>query len=97
VNYYSPERVFIYSRFQIRQGFHLQVFTRDELWSGVKPLTAPRWGSLRVQTDNELARALDVVKLAYGQIKHAIARGEHTGMHGRRRGASRSDRGRRGR
>jgi hypothetical protein len=92
VNYYSPKRVFVYSSFQIRHGFSLQVFTRNEAWPGVTPLKAPGWGALRVHTAAELAQALGVVKLAYGQIQVAIARGERTGMHGPRHGSSR-DRG----
>jgi hypothetical protein len=90
LSYASPERVFIYVKFQIRHGLSLDVFTRDQAWPGVTPLAAQRWGALRVRTEDELVRAMEVAKRSYGAIKAAIARGERTGMRAVREHAARA-------
>jgi hypothetical protein len=87
VAYYAPERVFVFVKFQIRQGLRLEVFTRDQVWPGVMPMSAPRWGALRLRREAELDLAIDVAKRSYDAMRVAIARGEPTGMHGVRRRA----------
>jgi hypothetical protein len=97
MSYASPERVFLFVTFQKQHGLGVMAFTRRQTWPQVKPLSAPLWGSLRVRTEGELARAIEVAKQSYGAIKAAIARGEPTGMRGDRGGSPRRGGGRRGR
>jgi hypothetical protein len=84
VTYASPERVFAFVNLQKRHGLGVQVFTRGQVWPGVRRLSDGRWGSLRVRTEGELGRAIEIAKQSYDVIKAAIAQGELTGMHGTR-------------
>jgi hypothetical protein len=97
MSYACPEHVFLFVTFQKQHGLGVAAFTRGQTWPGVKPLSAPRWGSLRVRREDELARAIEIAKQSYGAIRAAIARGEPTGMRGDRGGSPRRGGGRRGR
>jgi hypothetical protein len=97
VSYASPERVFLFVNFQKQHGLSVAAFTRGQTWPSVRPLSAHLWGSLRIRTEGELARAIEVARQSYGAIKAAIAHREPTGMRGARGGSPRRGGGRRGR
>ncbi|MDH5186372.1 MAG: hypothetical protein OEW70_04830 [candidate division WOR-3 bacterium] len=84
VTYYSPERVFIYLRFQ-KQGLRLTLFTRGEKLEGVKSFEYERggakWGRLHIRDEKQLEKAIPVLKRSYELIKDAIKNNEATGWY----------------
>ncbi len=80
--YYSPERVFVYLRFQ-KQGLRLTIFTRGRKLNGVRSFDYKRggakWGRIHLRDESELERTLMVVKKSYELIKEAIRANEPTG------------------
>ncbi len=65
VTYYSPERVFIYLRFQ-KQGLRLHLFTRGEKLEGVEAFAYERggakWGRIYLRSEKDLERVFAAVR-----------------------------------
>jgi len=84
VTYYSPERVFIYLRFQ-RQGLRLTIFTRGENIEGVEffdyKTGGEKWGRLYIKDENQIDKSILVLKKSYELIKKAIKNNEPTGWY----------------
>ena len=81
VNYYSPERVFIYLAFQ-KQGLKLDVFTRGEEIDGVTNYGygkgVAKWGKILLRDENELEKSIIVIQKSYNIVKEAIKNNERT-------------------
>lgn len=84
VTYYSPERVFVYLRFQ-KQGLRLTIFTRGEKLEGVKSFEYERggakWGRIHLRDEKQLEKVLPTLKKSYELIKEAIKNNEPTGWY----------------
>jgi hypothetical protein len=84
VTYYSPERVFVYLRFQ-KQGLRLTIFTRGERLNGVKNFDykkgGAKWGRIHLRTEKDVEKALSTIKKSYELIKEAIRANEPTGWY----------------
>jgi len=84
VTYYSPERVFIYLRFQ-KRGLRLTIFTRGEKLEGVKSFEYERggakWGRIHIRDEKQLEKAIPILKKSYELIKEAIKNNEPTGWY----------------
>jgi len=75
VTYYSPERVFIYLRFQ-KQGLRLTIFTRGEKLEGVKSFGYERggakWGRIHLRDEKQLEKIMPILQeLAKRRLKGA--------------------------
>jgi hypothetical protein len=84
VTYYSPERVFIYLRFQ-KQSLRLTVFTNGEELSGVENFTYERggakWGRLFIRSKKDIDKAIAPLKKSLKLIKEAFKANEPTGWY----------------
>jgi len=84
VTYYSPERVFIYLRFQ-KQGLRLRIFTRGEKLEGVKSCEYKRggakWGRINIKDEQQLMNLRSALADSYRLIKETIKNNEPTGWY----------------
>lgn len=94
VTYYSPERVFIYLRFQ-KRGLRLTVFTKGEKLEGVKSFEYERggakWGTIHLREEKQLEKAIPILKKSYALIKEAIKNNEPTGWYADLEGETEED------
>jgi hypothetical protein len=81
VNYYSPEKVFMYMAFQ-KQGLRLNIFTRGEKIERVKSFDYAKggikWGKIYVSDENQLEGVISIIKKSYDLIREAIKNNETT-------------------
>jgi len=84
VTYYSPERVFIYVRFQ-KQGLRLIIFTRGKELEGVQSFDykkgGAKWGRVYLREEKDMDRVISVIEESYRLIKEAIKANETTGWY----------------
>jgi hypothetical protein len=84
VTYYSPERVFIYLRFQ-KRGLRLTIFTGGEKIEGVKIFGyqkgGAKWGRIHLRDGNQLENVAVALKKSYELIKEAIKNNDPTGWY----------------
>ena len=84
VNYYSPERVFIYTDFQ-KQGLKITLYTGGEQISGVKPFgysdAAEKWGYFHLTDESQIDSIVPIINRSYNLIKNAIQHNETTGWY----------------
>lgn len=82
VTYYSPNRVFVYLKFQ-KKGVRLSLFTRGEPLEGVKPYDYERggakWGALTISSVKDRDAIQAIVKTSFERISAAVAANETTG------------------
>jgi hypothetical protein len=86
VTYYSPERVFVYLRFQ-KGALRLTVFTGGEKIEGVKIFGyekgGAKWGRFHLKDVKQLKDVTLVLRRSYVLIKKAIKNNEPTGWYAR--------------
>jgi hypothetical protein len=84
VTYYSPERVFVYLRFQ-KQGLRFTIFTRGEKLEGIQKFTYERggakWGRIHLRNEKDIGKISTAIKKSHELIKEAIKNNEPTGWY----------------
>jgi hypothetical protein len=84
VNYYSPEKVFLYIDFQ-KQGLKISLFTKGNQIDGVKPFNYERagfkWGHLHLTNESQITAVIPILKKSYELMKDAIKHNELTGWY----------------
>ena len=84
VTYYSPERVFVYLRFQ-KGALRLTVFTGGEKIEGVKIFGykkgGAKWGRIHLRNEKQLEEVSLVLRRSYALIKKAIKNNQPTGWY----------------
>ncbi|MHA1364315.1 MAG: hypothetical protein ACTSP1_17585 [Candidatus Freyarchaeota archaeon] len=84
VTYYSPERVFVYLRFQ-KKGLRFTIFTRGEKLEGVQSFEYVRggakWGRIYLRNEKDSEKVINAIKKSYELIKEAIKNNEPTGWY----------------
>lgn len=83
-SYYSPERSFVYVRFQ-KQGLRLALFTRGQKIEGVRRLNyekaGVKWGRLYLKNEGELEKVMKAIRRSRILIGEAIKKNEPTGWY----------------
>lgn len=85
INYYCPEKVFLYLRVQ-KQGLKGHIYTGGKKIKGVEIISekgnyAEKWGRFYVTNEKELKETKAIVKKSLALIRTAIKNNENTGWY----------------
>lgn len=79
ITYYSPEKMFIFIRFQ-KTSVKLDVYTNQKNIEGIKNYTNhENWGTATIFNDKELLKLVPSIKRSYQIMKEAIKENINTG------------------
>jgi len=80
IGVYSPEKSFASLKLQ-SSSLQIECFSRGEPLAGAKVASvkfSPRWAKLTIRNDDQIEKAIDLLKESHARLKAAMKAGEHT-------------------